>query len=235
MDSARPPPPSKRYEHRGEAPVQVPAARAAASSGRGHFARPGARARDQPLVGPRAGGFEAWYRVGARVYQVASHEWNSTRRRVRGDVVDRRRRVPVGRAAARGGRSRAGRHRSRSRGSERQATPEVGHLPGAPSRARSRPDGATGSSVTKLVPAVLDAAASRGRRAPPRGSCARSERKVTLEALRRGQEERRGRHGVVLPARLLALAAGGAVSRPSGSPMPRCGWREIVGLGWTCR
>jgi very-short-patch-repair endonuclease len=70
-----------------------------------------------------------------------------------------------------------------------------------------------GLRVTTLVPTVLDAAASLG---PEQGSRlmdgALQRRKVTLEALRRAQVRRSGRHGAPVTERLLALAAGGAVS-----------------------
>jgi very-short-patch-repair endonuclease len=67
--------------------------------------------------------------------------------------------------------------------------------------------------VTTIVPTVLDAAAERG---PEDGArlmdTALQRRKVTLEALRRAQVKRSGRHGSPVTWRLLALAAGGAVS-----------------------
>jgi very-short-patch-repair endonuclease len=70
-----------------------------------------------------------------------------------------------------------------------------------------------GLRVTTPVPTVLDAAASlgvdRGARVVDR---ALQRRVVTLEALRRAQVRRSGRRGAPVTARLLALAAGGAVS-----------------------
>ena len=70
-----------------------------------------------------------------------------------------------------------------------------------------------GVRVTTPVPTVLDAAASlgvdRGARVVDR---ALQRRVVTLEALRREQVRRSGRRGAPVTARLLALAAGGAVS-----------------------
>jgi very-short-patch-repair endonuclease len=70
-----------------------------------------------------------------------------------------------------------------------------------------------GLRVTALVPTVLDAAGSlgagKGARVVDR---ALQRRMVTLEALRREQLRRSGRRGAPVTARLLALAAGGAVS-----------------------
>jgi very-short-patch-repair endonuclease len=70
-----------------------------------------------------------------------------------------------------------------------------------------------GLRVTTPVPTVLDAAATlgtvKGARVVDR---ALQRRVVTLEALRRAQIKRSGRRGAPVTARLLALAAGGAVS-----------------------
>ncbi len=70
-----------------------------------------------------------------------------------------------------------------------------------------------GLRVTTPVPTVLDAAATlgvdRGARVVDR---ALQRQVVTLEALRRAQVRRSGRRGAPVTARLLALAAGGAVS-----------------------
>jgi hypothetical protein len=88
-----------------------------------------------------------------------------------------------------------------------------------------------GLRVTTLVPTVLDAAATLGiRRGAEVVDRALQRRVVTLEALRHAQVRRSGRRGAPVIARLLALAAGGAVSE--AERLAHSGMRAAGIVGW---
>ena len=174
-----------------------------------------------------------WRRLAYRVYQDASHE-NTPRARVRavllslGDHA-----VLVGEAAAWwwGLRDQPPRRIEVAVGHEchQRSRPDTVLL------RRSVPDREVttrhGVRVTTLAAAVLDAAASLGSDEGARLMDQALQRgRVALETLRHLQLRRSGRRGAPATARLLALAAGGAVSE--AERLAHTVLRMAAILGW---
>jgi very-short-patch-repair endonuclease len=156
-----------------------------------------------------------WIRIAYRVYLVATHE-ETPRATIRaamlsvgGDAV------LVGRAAAWWWGLLDARPAPIEIAVDRER--DLHRRPGVFLVRRTVPDAdrtvRRGIRVTTPVPTVLDAAAERGLEEGARlMDTALQRRTVTLEALRQGQVRRSGRRGAPVTARLLVLAAGGAVS-----------------------
>ena len=173
-----------------------------------------------------------WIRVGYRVYQDASHQ-PSDRATVRAAMLSLGEdAVLVGAGAAWWWGLREDRPRR-----FRIAIGEDHHQRGRPGvqlvRRTVPANDRTmhrGLRVTTTVATVLDAAAELGTVEGAKVfDTALQRRKVTVDGLRAGRTRRSGRPGAVLLARLIALAAGGAVSEAERVAHGRLRLAAIVG------